>query len=563
MSVYDRRPWLRQYREGVPDTLTPEWPNALAMWDHTVARTRRDDPDATCIHHFEQALSFGRVDADSDALAAALVEGGLRRGDRVGIYVQNDPQWPIALLAAWKAGAIAVSLNPMFKAKELTYHLQDSGATVLVCQEDLYRSVAEDVVPDTPVRRVLTTHPADWQSGGVPELIARSAGDKRVPDGTEDLKAVVDTHAGQRPDRPDLGADDVAILTYTSGTTGPPKGAMNTHGNLVYNSQVYRDWPPLEPSDVILGAAPLFHITGIVAHMTTCFCSGLPLVLFHRFDPAEALRMLERHRATFTVASITVFMALMNHPDIETRDLSAFTKAVSGGAPVSPKIVERFEGATGAYIHNIYGLTETTSPSHWVPFGTRAPVDEASGALSVGVPVPGCVVRVVDLETGEEVAPGQQGELWTEGPMVVPGYWEKPEETAKGFPDRRLRTGDVGIMDDDGWFYIVDRAKDQINAAGYKVWPREVEDVLYQHEAVREAAVVGVPDPYRGETVKAFVALAAGKQATPEELMEFCRSQMAAYKYPRQVEILDELPKTPTGKFLRRELRDRARAHSS
>ncbi|MGH9000909.1 MAG: AMP-binding protein [Acidimicrobiia bacterium] len=559
MSIYDERPWLKQYRDGVPEQLTPQWPNALAMWDDAVGR----NPDAPCILHFEETLSFGRVDADSDALAAALIEGGVRRGDRVGIYLQNDPQWPITLLAAWKAGAMAVSLNPMFKAKELTYHLVDSGATVLVCQEDLYRSVASGVVPNTSVGRVITTHPADWQSGEVPALIAQSAGEKDPPADTQDLRSVVAAHSGQRPDRPEFGADDVAMLTYTSGTTGPAKGAMNTHGNLVYNSQVYRDWPPLESRDVILAVAPLFHITGIVAHMTISFCAGIPMILFHRFDPAEALRMIERHGATFTVASITVFMALMNHPDIERRNLSSLTKTVSGGAPVSPKIVERFEGATGAYIHNIYGLTETTSPSHWVPFGNRAPVDETSGALSVGVPVPGCVVRVVDLETGEEVPPGQQGELWTEGPMVVAGYWEKPEETENGFPDRRLRTGDVGFMGDDGWFYIVDRAKDQINAAGYKVWPREVEDVLYQHEAVREAAVIGVPDEYRGETVKAYVALVAGKEATsPDDLIAFCKSQMAAYKYPRQVEILDELPKTPTGKFLRRELRDRERARS-
>jgi long-chain acyl-CoA synthetase len=555
MNVHDRKPWLALYREDVRAHLEPEWPNALAMWDAAVARS----PDAPCIHHFDETLSFGLVDADSDALAAAFADGGLRPGDRVGIYLQNDPQWPITLLAAWKAGAIGVALNPMFKAKELTYHLRDSGATVLVCQEDLYREVAAGVIHDTAVRRVLTTHPADWQTGStsVPPLVAESCTAKEVPDGTEDLRAVIDAGGDRRPPRPNPGSDDVAILTYTSGTTGPPKGAMNTHGNLVHNSQVYRDWPPLTADDVILAVAPLFHITGIVAHMTTSFCVGIPMVLFHRFDATEALRLMERHRATFTVAAITVYLALLNLPGLETSDLSAFTKAVSGGAPVAPKIVERFETATGAYIHNVYGLTETTSPVLWVPFGRRAPVDGTSGALSVGVPVPGCVVRVVDIESREEVAPGQQGELVAEGPMVVPGYWGMPEETAHAIPDGRLHTGDVGFMDEQGWFYVVDRAKDQINAAGYKVWPREVEDVLYQHPAVREAAVVGVPDEYRGETVKAYVALREGQTATPDELIEFCRANMAAYKYPRQVEILDDLPKTPTGKFLRRELRAR------
>ncbi|MPZ88989.1 MAG: AMP-binding protein, partial [Nitriliruptorales bacterium] len=241
-------------------------------------------------------------------------------------------------------------------------------------------------------------------------------------------------------------------------------------------------------------------------------------------------------------------------------DLSSVVKAGSGGAPVSPSVVERFEQATGIYVHNLYGLTETTSPSHLTPLGVRPPVDPRSGALSVGIPVPGCVARIADLTTREVLPIGEIGEIVIEGAMVVPGYWEKPEESARAIPDGRLHTGDVGFMDADGWFYIVDRAKDQINASGYKIWPRDVEDVLYRHPAVREAAVIGKPDPYRGETVKAFVSLVAGQRVEPEELIAFCKGEMAAYKYPREVEILPDLPKTPTGKFLRRELRDRERA---
>jgi long-chain acyl-CoA synthetase len=283
----------------------------------------------------------------------------------------------------------------------------------------------------------------------------------------------------------------------------------------------------------------------------------MPIVLSYRFDPEVALDLIERHGVTFTVGSITVFIALMNAPSAADRDATAFHKLVSGGAPIPPSTVEAFEARFGAYIHNIYGLTETTSPSHCVPIGTRAPVDPASGALSVGVPVYGTIVRVVD-DRGSEVAPGAVGEFVTEGPQVVPGYWNKPEETEHAIPGGRLHTGDVGFMDEDGWFYLVDRKKDQINAAGYKVWPREVEDVLYSHPAVREAAVVGVPDAYRGETVKAFVSLRPGTTADPDELVAFCRERMAAYKYPRQVEFVDELPKTASGKILRRELRDRA-----
>jgi long-chain acyl-CoA synthetase len=254
------------------------------------------------------------------------------------------------------------------------------------------------------------------------------------------------------------------------------------------------------------------------------------------------IETVRAERATFTVGSITVFIALMNAPDVDSDALSTLTKIYSGGAPIPPTTVKAFQAAFGHYIHNIYGLTETTSPSHGVPFGVEAPVDDASGALSVGVPVYNTVVRVVG-DDGTDLPPGEIGELVTTGPQVVAGYWNKPEESAAALPGGSLYTGDVGYMDDQGWFYIVDRKKDQINAGGYKVWPREVEDVLYEHEAVREAAVVGVPDPYRGETVKAFVSLRPGKSVTEDVLIAFTKERMAAYKYPRQIEFLDEIPR--------------------
>jgi long-chain acyl-CoA synthetase len=415
--------------------------------------------------------------------------------------------------------------------------------------------VARETVPGTSVRIVVTTSEVDFLGDDVPPLLSGTARE-RDPD-TLDLLELARRHAGERPPAPTLGLDDVAFLTYTSGTTGPPKGAMNTHRNVVFTAQAYRDWIGLDEHDVVLGVAPLFHITGLIGHLAAGVLTGMPIVLSYRFDPEVALDLIERHGVTFTVGSITVFIALMNAPSAADRDTSAFRKLVSGGAPIPPSTVEAFEARFGAYIHNIYGLTETTSPSHCVPIGTRAPVDPTSGALSVGVPIYGTVVRVVD-DQGNDVAPGEVGEFVTEGPQVVPGYWNKPEETEHAIPGGRLHTGDVGFMDEDGWFYLVDRKKDQINAAGYKVWPREVEDVLYAHPAVREAAVVGVPDAYRGETVKAFVSLRPGASADADELIAFCRERMAAYKYPRQVEFVDELPKTASGKILRRELRDRA-----
>lgn len=550
------RPWLRHYPVGMPADLDLRYPTMLDAWQATVARL----PGSPAIHYFEATLTFGQIDDASDALAVALDEGGLDRGDRVAVFMQNDPQWLVIALAAWKLGAIPVALNPMYKHRELRYHLDDSGATVLVCLESLYRDVAQEVVGDTPVIRVITTHPGDLfvTAPTRSRLAARHAGPKSVPEGTDDLVQLLDRYAGRRPSPVRLTGDDVAILTYTSGTTGAAKGAMNLHRGVSYNSQVFGEWFDLGPDDPILGVAPLFHITGIVGHLGVCIVTGAPLVLFHRFDTAGLLRVTRRWRPTFTVAAITVYLALLDHPDLDRRDLMSLTKVASGGAPVSPAIVERFRDATGITIHSVYGLTETTSPSHLTPLGSHPPIDPTSGALSVGLPVPGADVTIVDGETGRELAPGEVGEIVIAGPMVVPGYWGRPEESAAAIPDGRLHTGDVGSRDGDGWFFVVDRIKDQINAGGYKIWPREVEDVLYTHPAVREAAVIGVPDPYRGETVKAFVSLGAGHESTTsDELITFCRDRMAAYKYPRVVQILADLPKTPTGKFLRRELRDR------
>ncbi|MDQ1238988.1 MAG: long-chain acyl-CoA synthetase, partial [Thermodesulfobacteriota bacterium] len=304
--------------------------------------------------------------------------------------------------------------------------------------------------------------------------------------------------------------------------------------------------------------APLFHVTGEVAHAAIAALAGIPLVLSYRFDAGETLRLMERWRVTMTVAAITVYIAWMNNPDVRDRNLSNFVKAYSGGAPVSGALVDQFMELTGSYLHNVYGMTETNSPSHIVPLGKRATIDPDSGALSVGVPVPSSFSRICDLENRDrELPPGEVGEIVNRGPMIIPGYWQRPEDTKNAIEDGWLYTGDVGKMDTDGWFYVVDRKKDLINVSGFKVWPRDVEDVIYQHPSVKEAAVIGVPDEYRGETVKAYVALKSGLEDSlkAEELIAFCKSRMAAYKYPRLVEFVSEIPKTLTGKFLRRALR--------
>jgi long-chain acyl-CoA synthetase len=550
MSVYDDKPWLARYAPGQPADIEVEYDSALAMFQAAVAR----NPDGDIIRYFDGRITLRELDRLTDAFAAALADSGFSPGDRVAVYLQNVPQFVIAQVGTWKAGGIAVSINPMNRERELEQLLTDSGARVLVCLQSLYRDVAEKVVPRTDVRTVITTSELEYRTRDEPRVFA---GVERLDcPGTLDMAALLERFTGQAPPSVSLTPDDVAFLTYTSGTTGPPKGAMTTHRNVVFNARTYRDWIGIGADDVVLGVAPLFHITGLVGHVAISLLAGVPLVLMYRLDPALTIETIEAEQATFTVGSITVFIALMNAPNADRAALRSLTKIYSGGAPIPPSTVTAFRETFGHYIHNIYGLTETTSPSHAVPLGAEAPVDTASGALSVGVPVYGTVVRIVG-DDGKDLPPGEIGELVTSGPQVVAGYWNKPEETAKALPGGALHTGDVGYMDEAGWFYIVDRKKDQINAGGYKIWPREVEDVLYEHEAVREAAVVGVPDPYRGETVKASVSLRPGRTAEPEELIAFTKERMAAYKYPRQIEILDELPKTVTGKLLRRELRAR------
>ncbi len=550
MTTYTERPWTKLYRQGCPADITPDYPTMLDVFNASLTRA----PDAVAINYFDGVLTMADLDARAGSLAVALADHGFAAGDRLGVYVQNNPAFVIALLAAWKAGGAAVAINPMNKHRELTYLLTDSGASALLCLDDLYESVAKEVIAAgaTAVRTVITCSPLDEQSRDDQRLFA---GVQRLrPVGTLDLEEIFSQYAGREPAPVDPRSGDLAVLCYTSGTTGVPKGAMCTHGNMAFNSQTYRDWMGFTAGDCVLGVAPLFHITGLVGHVGIALLAACPLVINHRFEPGVVMDAIREHRPTFTVGSITVFINLSGLAGVTKEDWSSFRMIYSGGAPIAPAVTDQFMAKTDLYIHNIYGLTETNSPSHGVPLGKKAPVDPNSGALSVGVPVFNTVVRVLD-EAGKEAPVGEIGEFATSGPQVVPGYWNKPEATAESLPGGELRTGDVGFMDADGWFFVVDRKKDMINAAGYKVWPREVEDVLYGHPAVREAAVVGVPDEYRGETVQAYVSLKPGVAITEEELIKYCKQQMAAYKYPRSIKFIDELPKTTSGKILRRELR--------
>ena len=555
-SIYKKRPWLKNYPEWVPHDI--EIGNDTAIGDFMTSASQK--PGAPAVHYFDETFSYGDIDRFSNSFAAALTSFGVAKGDRVILVLQNIPQFLISTYAAWKIGAIVVPLNPMYKEKELSYFCENSNAKIFITLEEIADQLEISFLKKSSIKKMITTSPLDFLSDQInPPKLLNKTHKKSVPD-CIDMLELINRHQEAKITCSKISTEDIAYLTYTSGTTGPPKGAMNTHGNIAFNARVYQAMQRIDETDAILGVAPLFHVTGEVAHLAAAALAGIPVVLYYRFDAAETLRLIERWKITTTVASITVYIALMNHPDIKKRDLASFTKAYSGGAPVSEAVVNQFERLTGQYLYNVYGMTETNSPSHIVPLGKRAPVDQESGALSVGVPVPGCIMKIVDLIEGtNELPPGQIGEIVDSGPIIVPGYWQQPVETKKAIRNGWLYTGDVGKMDDDGWFYVVDRKKDLIIASGYKVWPRDVEDVIYQHPAVRETAVVGVPDSYRGETVKAYVALKKGEENSigPEDIISFCKERLAAYKYPREVEIVSEIPKTLTGKILRRMLRQK------
>lgn len=551
MTIYDDKPWLSQYDAGQPHEIAPAFRDVLSIFRRAVAHA----PDRSAIRYFDAVIDYSELDTLSDAFAVALAARGFGAGDRLAIYLQNVPQFVIAQLAAWKLGGVAVPVNPMNRARELRLILDDSGARALVCHESLYRDVVRDLMigPEPPnLPLIVTTSELEFQTRNDPRLFAKA---ERLRDpGTEDLLGLIERVRGQKPPMRTPKGDDLAMLVYTSGTTGVPKGAMNIHSAVAFNAQVYRDLIELHDGCAILGVAPLFHITGLVGHIGASFMAAGTLILSYRFEPGVMLEAIREHRAEFTIGSITVFIALMNHPDSTREHFASLTKIYSGGAPIPPSVIEEFRGRFGHYIHNGYGLTETNSPTHVVPLRSEAPIDPKSGTLAIGVPVFNVSACIADDE-GRPVPLGEIGEILMRGPMIVPGYWNKAEETAKAMAGGWFHSGDVGFMDAAGWFYLVDRKKDMINAGGYKVWPREVEDVLYSHPAIREAAVVGMPDAYRGETVKAVISVKPAMTVQPDEVIAFCRERMAAYKVPRVVVVIDELPKTVTGKILRRELR--------
>ncbi|WP_328458053.1 AMP-binding protein [Amycolatopsis sp. NBC_00438] len=545
MSWYDEKPWLASYGERsvepVEATTLPESFRRAA--DHV--------PDRDAIVYFDGRLTYRQLDELSDGVARYLTHNGFGRGDRLALVLQNIPQFVIALLGAWKAGGIVVPVNPMYRERELTHVLTDAGVKAIVCSQRGWNAYIGKTASDLPI--ALTTSELEFQTRDDERVLGKVTRED-TPGATELLEAA--KTPGPKPPEPAFALDDVALISYTSGTSGTPKGATNTHGNIGTNAAALGSFSGLPAGSTLFGLAPLFHITGMVCEIGSAIDIEGTLALAYRFEAGVVLDAFLEHEPSYTVGPSTAYMALMAHPSFSREHFASFALLYSGGAALPPAVVEAFRAKTGHYIHNGYGLTETTAGCVVVPGDLEAPIDPASGTISIGLPVPDTIIRILG-ENGEELPFGQAGEITVEGPMVVSGYWNRPDATAESIPGGRLLTGDIGFMDERGWVYVVDRKKDMINASGFKVWPREVEDVLYTHPAVREAAVVGIADEYRGETVKAYVSPAPGVTADPAELVAWCKERLAAYKYPRTIEVLDELPKTTSGKILRRELRAR------
>jgi long-chain acyl-CoA synthetase len=514
------------------------------------------NPKKPAIYYFDDVISYEKLIDDALTIASYLKNKGIKPGDRIALYLQNIPQFVIAEVASWFVGGVVVPLNIMFKSKELEFYLSNSGAKAIFGLEKEIESNLLPILEKTNLKIIITTNAIDYIKISMPNILKDDR--KTYPLGKDnDFIEIIKENKEKLKNIYSPNPEDPALISYTSGITGPPKGAVNTHYNILFAANSYKEIVNLNENDVTISMVPLFHIGGNISFLATSLYTGIPLILMYRFDPGEALRLIEKWKATYTANPITIYVALMNHPDFLKRNISSFTKLGHGAMAAPPSIIDQWEKLTGVYIHNSLGMTEAASIITVVPFDQKGPVDKDTNALTVGKPIPGTEVKIIDPETGKELNKNELGEIVIKGPNIIKYYWNNLEETNKAFINDWFRTGDLGKIDENGWIYFIDRVKDIIDVSGYKIWPREVEDVLYMHPAVKEAAVVGKPDEIKGEIPKAYIVLKneyIGK-INGEEIKNFVKKQLASYKVPQEIEFLNELPKAPVGKILRRELK--------
>jgi long-chain acyl-CoA synthetase len=541
-SAYAAKPWLKNYDLWVPAEINP--PNQPLYQILQIASGAY--PEKPAVAFMGAFINFGDVKKLVDRLATALAKLGIVKGDRVGIMLPNCPQYIISFFAITRLGAIVVNVNPIYTPREIEMVAKDSGMCAIIAM-DLLAPNTLGIKANTAIENIIVTSLLDYSS--MPDMAAAA------PEGVLSFKSLIDGVAEVELPRVETDpAEDVAVLQYTGGTTGVPKGAMLTHRNLYTNTLQSWVWGAAitrQGDERYLLVIPYFHIYGQTVGMLLGLWNGAMQIPIPKFDPNLLVEAIKQYKPKFFPGAPTLYISMLNHPEIKTCGIEYIRRFNSGSAPLPIEVIERFENLSGAMLYEGYGLTEASPTTHSTPTLARRKIG------SVGLPFPSTECKIVDLETGERIVPaGEAGELCIRGPQVMKGYWNRPDETAIALRDGWLYTGDVARMDEDGYFYIVQRKKDMIIVSGFNVYPNEVEDVLFTHPAVLEAAVIGVPDQYRGEAVKAFITLRPGANATAEEMIEFCRANLAKYKVPSLVEFMPSLPKSVVGKVLRRELRE-------
>ncbi|WP_040378977.1 long-chain-fatty-acid--CoA ligase [Dethiobacter alkaliphilus] len=523
-----------------------------------VEQSTEEYPTQTAVTFMGKKLTYSQLWQQICQFAAALYSLGVRKGDRVAIMLPNTPQAVIAYYATLKLGAIVVMINPLYTERELEHQLKDAGAKVLVYL-DLVNPRVKKVRRNLPVKSYIVTSIKDYLPFPLnllyPIKAKKEGHNLHVP--AEEAVKFTKLLSQNLPDPPEVEidpAEDVALLQYTGGTTGVPKGTMLTHLNLIANTMQTREWYTqcVEGKERVMGVLPFFHVYGMTTALNFSNAVGGELILIPRFDVKTLLTELQKHKVTFFPGAPTIYVAVNNYPEVSKYDLTSIRACISGSAPLPVEVQQEFMRLSGnAALVEGYGLSEASPVTHCNP------LDEGNNIGSIGFPFPDTVAKVVDpADPSKEMPVGEVGELIVRGPQVMKGYWNKPEETAQMIKDGWLHTGDMARMDEQGYFYIADRIKDMIISGGFNIYPREVEEVLYEHPKVQEAAVVGIPDSYRGETVKAYLVLREGEEATEKEIRKYCEERLAKYKIPRTLEFRSELPKSTIGKVLKRVLID-------
>ncbi|MEM5015895.1 AMP-binding protein [Metabacillus indicus] len=547
-----QKPWLHLYPDEIPHYT--EFDN-LPLQAY-LTKAADEFPAKTAIHFLGKELTFREVHEQSLKLAAYLQELGLKKDERVSIMLPNCPQAVIAYYGVLFAGGIVVQTNPLYMERELEYQLNDSDAKYIITLDLLYPRVSK-MKALTGLEHIIATSIKDYLP--FPKNLLYPFVQKKqnqivvkIEHGghTHQFKEIMKRESTEVEAFEVNTKEDVALLQYTGGTTGFPKGVMLTHENLVANTSMCTSWmyQCRRGEESVLGILPFFHVYGMTAVMNLSIMQGYKMILLPKFDATDTLKAIDKLKPTLFPGAPTIYIALLNHPDLKKYDLSSVESCISGSAPLPVEVQEQFERETGGKLVEGYGLSEASPVTHSNFLWSH----RKKG--SIGVPWPSTDSVILSFETGKPAAFNELGEIAVRGPQVMKGYWKKPEETAAVIKDGWLLTGDIGYMDEEGYFYIVDRKKDMIIAGGFNIYPREIEEVLYEHEKVQEVVVAGIPDPYRGETVKAYIVLKDGEEATEQEFDEFARKHMAAYKIPRIYEFRQELPKTAVGKILRRSL---------